>query len=226
MSSSVELSIRPAQFADLDAICTIYNHYVLYSLATFAETPLSLETFHSKYQSLHTSNLPFLVATRKIEGSETILGFTYAAPYAERSGYRYTLETTIYLAPGNSRQGIGSALLRALIQACEQNGPWRTLVAIIGDTPGPAGDEQNSSNRASIALHERHGFVQSGRLKNLGWKLDQWVDCVYMQRFLVPAKREIGDPLERAGRLGLADRRRDACLGGGRMRATLLHATC
>ena len=194
MSPPVDIVIRSAETKDLEAICAIYNHYVLHSLATFAETPLSLESFHSKHQALCSQNLPFLVATRVLKGSETIVGYTYVSPYAERSGYRYTLETTVYLAPGNSRQGIGSILLRSLIDACEKNGPWRTLVAIIGDVLGPNGDEQTSSNRASIALHAKHGFVQSGRSKNLGWKLSQWVDCVYMQRALKPAHHHPGDP--------------------------------
>ncbi|KZV75363.1 GCN5-related N-acetyltransferase [Peniophora sp. CONT] len=194
MSSSVDLSVRPVQTPDLDTICAIYNHYVLHSLSTFAETPLSMDTFRSKYQSLCSLHLPFLVATRSLSGTNVIVGFTYASPYAERSGYRYTLETTIYVAPGYSRQGIGSALLQSLVEACQKNGPWGTLVAIIGDAPVPGGDEEASSNRASIALHERHGFVQSGRLKNMGWKMNQWVDCVYMQRSLTPAARHPGDP--------------------------------
>lgn len=195
MSSSVDLSIRPVQTPDLDTICSVYNHYVLHSLSNFAETPLSTDIFRSKYQSLCSLNLPFLVATRSVDGLDVIVGFTYASPYvAERSGYRYTLEITIYVAPGYSRQGIGSALLLSLVEACQKNGPWRTLVAVIGDAPGPSGDEETSSNRASIALHERHGFVQSGRLKNMGWKMNQWVDCVYMQRSLTPVDRHPRDP--------------------------------
>jgi len=83
------------------------------------------------------------------------------------------VEDSIYVDPARTRRGCGQALLAALIEACLQ-GPWRQMIAVIGD-----GD-----NAASVRLHERFGFREVGRLISVGFKLDRWVDCVLMQRAL------------------------------------------
>jgi phosphinothricin acetyltransferase len=70
-------------------------------------------------------------------------------------------------------RGCGQALLAALIERCEQ-GPWRQMVAVIGD----------SGNAASVGLHERFGFRQVGTLSSVGFKHGRWVDTVLMQRVL------------------------------------------
>ena len=69
--------------------------------------------------------------------------------------------------------GCGQALLAALIEGCEQ-GPWRQMIAVIGD----------SGNAASVGLHQRFGFRQVGTLTSVGFKLERWVDTVLMQRAL------------------------------------------
>ena len=74
---------------------------------------------------------------------------------------------------GFGGRGVGSALLAALIDRCAC-GPWRQMVAVIGD----------SGNAASIALHRKHGFRQVGTLEAVGFKLGRWVDSVLMQRAL------------------------------------------
>jgi phosphinothricin acetyltransferase len=45
-----------------------------------------------------------------------------------------------------------------------------------------AGIEAN--NMPSIALHEGLGFVQTGRLSEVGTKFGKWLDLVFMQRIL------------------------------------------
>jgi phosphinothricin acetyltransferase len=69
-------------------------------------------------------------------------------------------------------QGIGRALLRALIDRSAQSG-FRTMVAVIG-----------GAEPASIALHASCGFHEAGRLHAVGWKKERWLDNVYMQRDL------------------------------------------
>jgi L-amino acid N-acyltransferase YncA len=78
-----------------------------------------------------------------------------------------------HVREGCGGQGIGSALLRALIDGCAA-GPWRQMVAVIGD----------SANAASIALHRKHGFRHVGTLPAVGFKFGRWVDSVLMQRDL------------------------------------------
>ncbi len=79
------------------------------------------------------------------------------------------------MADGLAGRGVGRALLTALIARCEL-GPWRQMIAVIGD----------SRNDASIRLHARLGFAHVGTLRSVGFKFGRWVDCVLMQRDLGP----------------------------------------
>jgi phosphinothricin acetyltransferase len=90
-----------------------------------------------------------------------------------RPAYRFTVEDSVYVAKGLIGLGVGSALLGEVIARCEQ-GPWRQMVAIVGD----------SANAESIALHRRFGFVFVGVLKTVGFKFDGWVDTPILQRSL------------------------------------------
>jgi L-amino acid N-acyltransferase YncA len=101
------------------------------------------------------------------------LGFAYAAPYRPRPAYRFTIEDSVYVADGLRGRGIGSALLGQLIARCE-GGPWRQMVAVVGD----------SANSGSIALHRRFGFELAGTLRSVGFKHGRWVDTPILQRGL------------------------------------------
>ena len=74
-------------------------------------------------------------------------------------------------------RGIGSALLGELIAGCER-GPWRQVVAVVGD----------SANSGSIALHKRFGFELAGTLRSVGFKFERWVDTPILQRALGTAR--------------------------------------
>jgi L-amino acid N-acyltransferase YncA len=89
----------------------------------------------------------------------------------------------VYVADGLAGRGVGAALLGELIARCEA-GPWRQMIAIIGD----------SDNAGSIALHRRLGFARTGTLRSVGWKLGRWVDSVVMQRALGPGDGEAPQP--------------------------------
>jgi phosphinothricin acetyltransferase len=161
--------IRAAIESDMAAVRDIYAHYVLHSLATFEETPPMLEDMLAHRRASIDLGLPYLVP----EGNTEILGFAYAALYRARPAYRFTIEDSVYVADGLSGQGIGAALLGELIARCER-GPWRQMIAIVGD----------SANSGSIALHRRFGFELTGTLRSVGFKFDRWVDTPIMQRAL------------------------------------------
>lgn len=163
--------IRAARDADMLEISWIYAHHVAHGRASFEEIVPSREEMQSRRQAVLAHGLPYLVAER----DGRILGYSYAAPYRSRSAYRFTVEDTVYVADGLAGQGIGSALLGALVSACEA-GPWQQMIAVIGD----------SGNEASIKLHARHGFAQAGLLRDVGFKFGGWVDSVLMQRALGP----------------------------------------
>lgn len=162
-----EVVIRDANEADMTAIQRIYAHHVLHGLATFEEVPPSVHELMTRRVSVLAAGLPYLVAERDGEA----IGYSYATRFRARSGYRYTIEDSVYVAEGLGGKGIGSALLEALLLRCE-TGPWRQMMAVIGD----------SGNAASISLHRRFGFQLVGTLGAAGLKLGRWVDVVLMQR--------------------------------------------
>ncbi len=170
------LAIRDSVEVDIPAVQRIYAHHVLHGLATFEETPPSVDELLSRRASLLALELPFLVA--ELDGA--VVGYSYAAMYKARPAYRCTIEDSVYVADGLGGKGIGAALLGALIARCEA-GPWRQMIAIIGD----------SRNSASIALHRRLGFQYVGTLKSVGFKLGRWVDTLLMQRALGVGNRDL-----------------------------------
>ncbi len=165
------LVVRDAAEADMEAVARIYAHYVERGLATFEEVPPADEEMRARRLKALAVGAPYLVA--EIDGE--IVGYCYAAPYHARPAYRHTLEDSVYVAPGLGGRGVGGALLAALIARCEA-GPWRQMLAIIGD----------SGNAASIGLHKRYGFEPVGTLRSVGFKLGRWVDTPIMQRALGP----------------------------------------
>ncbi len=161
--------VRDAVPADFTAVEAIYADHVLHGLASFEEVPPPVEELLARYNDVRHKGLPYLVAVMQ----ERVVGYGYAGLYRSRAAYRYTVEDSIYIADGLQRQGIGRALLSALIGRCER-GPWRQMVAVIGD----------SANTGSIALHASLGFRTIGTLHAVGFKFGRWVDSVLMQRAL------------------------------------------
>jgi L-amino acid N-acyltransferase YncA len=163
--------VRDANETDLSAVTSIYAKHVLHGLASFEEVPPPLDEMTSRRARVLELGLPYLVA--ELDGR--IVGYSYATSYRARPAYRYTVEDSVYVADGLHGRGIGTALLAELIARCER-GPWRQMLAVIGD----------SGNAGSIALHRRMGFTPAGNLASVGFKLGRWVDSVFMQRALGP----------------------------------------
>ena len=166
-------SIRDSAASDLPAIQAIYAHHVLHGSASFELEPPDLAEMTARRAGLVERGLPYLVAER--DGA--VAGYCYAGPYRPRPAYRYALEVSVYVAPGQARRGIGRLLLATLVERCEALG-YRQLVAIVGD----------SANAASIGLHEALGFRRTGLLASVGWKHGRWLDSVFLQRALGPGE--------------------------------------
>ena len=118
------------------------------------------------------STLPVLVATDPREPSR-VLGYASLSPYRASSGYRFTGEVSVYVAPFAQRRGIGGQLLSTLVDEAKAR-DLHVLVASI-----------DSENAPSIALFERHGFVEAARLREVGRKLDRWRTQLLLAQTLV-----------------------------------------
>jgi L-amino acid N-acyltransferase YncA len=164
-----DVAVRDATEVDMADVQRIYAHYVLNGLATFEEQPPTLDEMLRRRDAVLAAGLPYLVA----EFDRGVGGYCYATAYRPRPAYRYTIEDSVYVSEALRGRRIGAALLEALIARAE-TGPWRQMLAVIG----------NSGNAGSIALHRSLGFEPVGTFKSVGFKLGQWVDTVLMQRAL------------------------------------------
>jgi phosphinothricin acetyltransferase len=161
--------VRPATPDDAPALAAIYGHHCCHGFGTFEEAAPSPEDMAGRLKAIQDRGLPYLVA--EVDG--VVAGFAYAGPFRPRAAYRYTVEDSVYIAPGHIGQGVGKALLTEVIAACEAMG-LRQMVAVIGD----------SANAGSIGLHRSLGFEDTGIGRDVGYKLGRWVDIVWMQRAL------------------------------------------
>ena len=170
-------SIRPSRPEDVAPICAIYAHHVRHGVASFELDPPEVAEMARRRQDVLDAGLPYLVA--ELDGA--VAGFACAGPYRLRPAYRYTVESTVYVADWAVRRGVGRKLLEALISAYEAVGK-RRMVAVIGD----------SGNDASISLHASVGFSHAGTLKDVGYKHGRWLDTVVMQRRLGAGEKGVG----------------------------------
>ena len=167
-------TIRPAVHRDIPDIREIYNYYVTNSVVTFDEKKWTIAQWREKFDYLHRLKLPFLVAESP---AGQVLGYALVQPMSTKSAYRYSVENSIYLGHAAAGKGLGRALLEALIDACQQAG-IREIVAVVSD----------KGAEASIALHERLGFVEVGRMGRVGFKFGRWLGTIYLQKHLKPVK--------------------------------------
>jgi phosphinothricin acetyltransferase len=159
--------IRPCQPADAAQICAIYNPYVRETVVTFEETPVAERDMAQRIEAT-LARLPWLVW----EQDGAIAGYACATPWKSRSAYRFSVESTVYVTQALARRGIGSRLLEALIADLRA----RNVHCAVGGIALP--------NPASIALHEKLGFVKIGEFKEIGYKLGRWVDVGYWELLL------------------------------------------
>jgi len=161
--------IRPATAADAPALAELYGWHVLNGVGTFEEAPPSVEDMAARLAAVQARGLPYLVA--EVEGA--VAALAYASPFRLRAAYRYTVEDSVYVAPGRQRQGLGRAVLGQVIAACEALG-LRQMVALIGD----------SRNAGSVGIHTALGFTHGGVMSGVGFKAGRWLDVLIMQRAL------------------------------------------
>jgi len=161
--------VRPSRSDDIAAITAIYAHHVREGTGTFEIDPPTAEDMGHRRAEVLSRGLPYLVA--EIDGR--VVGFAYCNWFKPRPAYRFSAEDSVYVDANLHRSGVGRALLAELLTVAERAGV-RKLIAVIGD----------SRNAGSIQLHRAVGFEPVGVLTSCGWKFDQWLDVVMMQRSL------------------------------------------
>lgn len=161
--------IRPATRADVPAIRDIYNEAVINTTASYDDEPSTLEARMAWFEAHAGAGYPVLVAEDERDG---VVGWSSLSAFHPRAGYRFTVEDSVYVAPGWRGRGLGRQLLLPLIAQARLSG-YRAIIAII-----------DADNAASIRLHAGLGFERAACLRQVGYKFGRWLDVVYMQLLL------------------------------------------
>jgi L-amino acid N-acyltransferase YncA len=167
---SMPATIRPARPADVPAIQAIYAQHVTTGTGSFELTPPDEAEIAVRMAKVAARGWPWLVA---VDGADVVQGYAYAGPFRERLAYNHTVEDSVYVAPAATGQGLGRALLEAVMAQCKASGASEML-AVIGD----------SENHASIGLHKALGFADAGVLRGVGLKFGRILDVVILQKKL------------------------------------------
>lgn len=159
------MNIRDAHVEDAESFASIYNHFVLTTSISFEEAEVPAIEMAGRIADVQAAGLPWLVAN--VDG--VVAGYAYATKWRVRHAYRFSVETTVYLAPASAGQGLGTSLYRALIERLRDGG----FHLAIGGIALP--------NPASIALHEKLGFEKVAEFREVGLKFGRWTDVGYWQ---------------------------------------------
>lgn len=162
---STMIKIRHASADDAESIASIYAEHVRTGTASFDTVARTAGETARKICEIANRGWPFLVATRDAE----IVGYAYVIQFRDRAAYSFSCEDSIYVRGDQAGKGVGSLLMRALIDASTSCG-FRQMMAVIG-----------GGEPASVALHAKMGFEHAGRMRSVGRKFGRWLDTVYMQ---------------------------------------------
>jgi phosphinothricin acetyltransferase len=164
------MEVRDATESDLPGLLDIYNEVIATSTAVYSYTPVTLEDRLQWWKARVAKEFPVLVAT----DSSGVLGFATFAEFRAWPGYRHTVEHSVHVRADMRGRGVGGTLVKALFPRAESLG-MHVMIAGV-----------DAANLASIRFHERLGFEQAGRLREVGWKFDRWLDLVFLQRWIGP----------------------------------------
>jgi L-amino acid N-acyltransferase len=172
------VTVRDASTDDVPGILAIYNDVIATSTAVYRDDPATLDDRLQWFNARQAQSYPVLVALGAAASAEAaaddtgILGFASYGDFRSWPGYRFSVEHTVHIRADQRGRGVGTLLMRALIQrAIEQ----RKHVMIGG---------VDADNEASLRFHERLGFQRAAHLRQVGMKFGRWLDLVFVQRIL------------------------------------------
>ncbi len=165
-----EYTIRPATTEDLPSVREIYNHYVLNSSVTFDEKAVTLTELRRKFAISEKLAMPYLVA---VNPRGNLLGVAWVFPWQGNTASRRAVELSIYLGPAATGKGLGKVLLERLLDESKAAG-IKEVLAVIAD----------KGAEASIQMHKKFGFKETGRMGRVGYKLDRWLGTVTLRKVL------------------------------------------
>jgi len=152
-----------------DTVLAILNDAIINSTALYDYVPRTPEMIANWFESKRIGNLPIIGA---IDDANQLLGFATYGPFRNFPAYKYTVEHSLYITSSLRGKGIGTLLMRELIDRAVQ----QQLHVLVGAI--------DSSNAPSIALHEKFGFRLVGTMPQVGFKFRRWLDLCFYQLML------------------------------------------
>ena len=159
------MTIRPATEEDLPEILQIYNHAIEHTTAVFDYRPHTIEMRREWFRAKQAASLPVLVAGE----AGAVSGFATYGPFRAWPAYKYSIEHSVYVDPAVHRRGIGSALVRAVLDEARARDLHVVMAGITSD------------NGVSLRLHERLGFKEVAHIPQVGFKFGRWLDLKFLQ---------------------------------------------
>jgi L-amino acid N-acyltransferase len=158
------LNILRATIEHIEPITNIYNDAVQNSTATFDTEIKSVEEQRLWFNE-HSDKYPILVA----EENDIVVGWASLSRWSGRCAYADTAEISIYIKDDYRGKGIGTKLLKKILDQ-GKNAGLHTVLARIAD-----------GSDASIRLHKKVGFEYIGVMKEVGKKFGRLLDVHMMQ---------------------------------------------
>ena len=162
-------AVIPCTKRHLREIRDILNDAILHTTAIYEDTPRTPEQVAAWFAHKQEKKLPVL----GIETADGALaGFATYGPFRPHHGFRHTVEHSVYVTQAHRGQGIGHALLRALIDAAQAR-QFHVMIGVI-----------DAANAASIRFHRSFGFTPCGTLRQAGFKFGRRLDVEFHQLLL------------------------------------------
>ena len=168
----MSLQIRCVEESDLEALTSIYNHYVLNTNATFDVNTFSVKQRQSWLAQFNNPRHQCWVVCDNTESALPCIGYATSLPFKIKKAYELSVESSIYLHPDYGKRGLGTLLYQKLFSELAGTDLHRCYAGIA------------LPNSASISLHENFGFKKAGHYKEVGWKFGQYWDVVWMEKEL------------------------------------------
>ena len=165
------MRIDDATQAHVEAITAIYNDAVENTTAIWNDQTVDANNRSQWLSDRRESGMPVVVCISENDEYD-VLGYATYAQWRPFDGYRLTVEHSVYVRNDQHGKGIGTQLMRVLIERAKGSG-IHVMVAGI-----------DASNEASIALHEKLGFEVVGKMPQVGVKFGRWLDLAFLQRTL------------------------------------------
>jgi L-amino acid N-acyltransferase YncA len=161
----MSISIRPVSALDASTCLNLYSKYVIDSAVSFELEPPSLEDFSHRIDAI-ANRFPYLIA----EESGRFVGYAYASAYRDRLAYQWNVEVSIYVKDDKKKSGIASMLYTELFAELKRIHICKAFAVIA------------IPNDASVNFHSKMGFEKFATYENVGFKLNQWHDVLWMEK--------------------------------------------